>query len=354
MFFGRTVCMEFRPRGPSLLNARTSHWIVGSPLRRLSSQAQRQLNSDVAKPAILWSQRIMKYTISAALFGSTAVGMYYYLKTEYALSPEGFRKIELVDRKDLDDSTSILSFIPHDMVIGGTGKSLNPFGNIPDFPSFIYFLNDQCFVARAYTPLPIIPGSNKLEFLIKNYPDGVVTPFLWKLKPGDTIRVRGPITALHYEPNSVRNLGLIAGGTGITPILSLIRHICHNTEDMTKITLIYCNRNDKSIYLKKELDDLQKRYSGQLSIIYSLDELKDTQKETYYNSKSYHIGLIDKEFLKSKLPPPSDNHSTGVMVCGSEGFLSYVSGPKKNDNDPGPVGGLLKQLGYTSFDIYKF
>jgi|EP01044_Picomonas_judraskeda_P000432 ferredoxin-NADP reductase len=48
------------------------------------------------------------------------------------------------------------------------------------------------------------------------------------MKVGDTMDFRGPVTTLNYEPNAARCLGMIAGGTGITPMYQIIRTVLSN------------------------------------------------------------------------------------------------------------------------------
>jgi cytochrome-b5 reductase len=81
---------------------------------------------------------------------------------------------------------------------------------------------------------------------------------------GQTIKVRGPKGAMVYTPNMVRNFGMIAGGTGITPMLQIIRAVIRGrpTGDKTQIDLIFANVNPEDILLKEDLDELAKEDKG--------------------------------------------------------------------------------------------
>lgn len=74
------------------------------------------------------------------------------------------------------------------------------------------------------------------------------------------MKVRGPKGAMVYTPNMVREFGMIAGGTGITPMLQIIRAIQRgrSTGDKTKVTLIFANVDEKDILLKEEIEQLAK------------------------------------------------------------------------------------------------
>jgi cytochrome-b5 reductase len=81
------------------------------------------------------------------------------------------------------------------------------------------------------------------------------------LKVGDKLKVKGPKGAMRYQPNLVRHFGMIAGGTGITPMLQIIRAIVRGRPrnggtDTTKVDLIFANVNKEDILLKDDLDTL--------------------------------------------------------------------------------------------------
>jgi cytochrome-b5 reductase len=80
---------------------------------------------------------------------------------------------------------------------------------------------------------------------------------------GQTIKVKGPKGAMVYTPNMVRHFGMIAGGTGITPMLQIIRAVIRGrpTGDTTEIDLIFANVNPEDILLKEDLDQLAKEDS---------------------------------------------------------------------------------------------
>lgn len=81
---------------------------------------------------------------------------------------------------------------------------------------------------------------------------------------GQTIKVRGPKGAMVYTPNMVRAFGMIAGGTGITPMLQIIRAVIRGRAagDKTQIDLIFANVNQEDILLKEDLDTLVKEDAG--------------------------------------------------------------------------------------------
>lgn len=113
-------------------------------------------------------------------------------------------------------------------------------------------------VVRSYTPISSDVNPGFFDLLIKSYPTGNISRHLATLKIGDVMKVKGPKGAMVYEPNMVRRFGMIAGGTGITPMLQIIRAIIRNRKagDKTEVDLIFANVNPEDILLKEDLDQL--------------------------------------------------------------------------------------------------
>lgn len=71
---------------------------------------------------------------------------------------------------------------------------------------------------------------------MKAYVDGKVSKYFAGLNSGDTVDFKGPIGTLNYEPNSSKHLGIVAGGSGITPVLQILNEIITVPEDLTKVS----------------------------------------------------------------------------------------------------------------------
>ena len=118
-------------------------------------------------------------------------------------------------------------------------------------------------VVRSYTPISSDENKGYFDLLIKSYPQGNISKHVASLKIGQPLRVRGPKGAMIYSPNLVRRFGMIAGGTGITPMLQIIRAINRSRRrnggnDNTEVDLIFANVNPEDILLKEDLDALAK------------------------------------------------------------------------------------------------
>lgn len=200
-------------------------------------------------------------------------------------------------------------------------------------------------VVRPYTPVSDEDQVGYFDLMIKHYATGVMTSYIKTMKIGDTLDVKGPFLKYLYKPNTLDEIGLIAGGSGITPMLQLVRKIFKNPQDKTKVSLIFANRTENDILLKKELDDYAKAHPDQFKIHYLLD----SPPTNWTGGKGY----ITKELLE-KLLPSSKNPDTMIFVCGPPPLVKSISGLKKTAQDQGELSGMLKDLGYTKENVFKF
>jgi cytochrome-b5 reductase len=110
--------------------------------------------------------------------------------------------------------------------------------------------------------------------LLKSYPTGNISKHIGELKLGDKIRVRGPKGQFIHRPNVCKAFGMIAGGTGITPMLQIIKAVLKNPEDKTQLSLIFANVNEEDILLKKDLDLLAQTHPDQFKVEYVLNNVR--------------------------------------------------------------------------------
>lgn len=122
-------------------------------------------------------------------------------------------------------------------------------------------------VVRSYTPISSDEDHGYFDLLLKSYPTGNISKHMATLKVGQTIKVKGPKGAMVYTPNMVQRLGMIAGGTGITPMLQIIRAIIRERprnggKDTTQVDLVFANVTREDILLKEDLDQLAQEDPG--------------------------------------------------------------------------------------------
>jgi cytochrome-b5 reductase len=103
------------------------------------------------------------------------------------------------------------------------------------------------------------------ELMIKVYEQGKISKYMHSLNVGDEVEFKGPTGSFKYTPNQWKNIGMLAGrlllkfsfkltllskgGSGITPMLQVIRTILHDTEDKTILSLVFSNSTGKDVFL---------------------------------------------------------------------------------------------------------
>ncbi|KAF7337563.1 NADH-cytochrome b5 reductase [Mycena sanguinolenta] len=186
-------------------------------------------------------------------------------------------------------------------------------------------------VIRPYTPISSADNTGELVFLIKKYETGVMSKYIHELKPGDSLKVKGPISKFPYKENEFDEVALIGGGSGIPA----------NT---TKFKLLFSNVTEEDILMREDLDALAKKHPKHLELVYLLDK----PKEGWQGPKGY----ISADVIKKYVAPPTAER-TMVMICGPPGQVAAIAG-KKAGFQQGEIGGVLKELGYTADQVFKF
>ncbi|KAB2024119.1 hypothetical protein ES319_D06G065100v1 [Gossypium barbadense] len=154
------------------------------------------------------------------------------------------------------------------------------------------------YVIRPYTPISDPDAKGYFDLLIKVYPEGKMSQHFASLKPGDVVEVKGPIEKLRYSPNMKKHIGMIAGGTGITPMLQVIEAILKNPDDKTQVSLLYANVSPDDILLKQKLDILAASHPN-LKVFYTVDNPTKTWKGG--------AGFISKDMVTKGLPGPAED-----------------------------------------------
>ncbi|MGJ7607529.1 1,2-phenylacetyl-CoA epoxidase subunit PaaE [Variovorax sp. LT1R20] len=130
------------------------------------------------------------------------------------------------------------------------------------------------------------------------------------LQPGDTLQVMAPQGRFFVpiEPASARHHVGIAGGSGITPILSIMKTVLAR-EPASRFTLIYGNRQLQSTMFKEEIEDLKNRYMTRLVLLHVFSD--------EHTDSPLGFGVMNREkigeFLSSVVPAKRIDH---VYVCG--------------------------------------
>ncbi|KAH8054343.1 cytochrome-b5 reductase [Aureococcus anophagefferens] len=188
-----------------------------------------------------------------------------------------------------------------------------------------------------------------LMLVVKDYDEGNVSSHICSRNPGDELKVKGCFTKIKVEANKWKRVGMVAGGSGLTPCLQVVEELLSLEDDMTQINLLFCNRNEDEIFLREHLDGLAERSCGRFHVHYCVDA-------PISPSWSGLTGYATDAMLATWLPPPGEG--TMIMVCGPPPMYTAVSGPKLFEKGKPPkqgeLSGILKDLGFTADMVFKF
>lgn len=173
-------------------------------------------------------------------------------------------------------------------------------------------------IRRSYS-LCSSPLEGVWKVAVKQIPGGKFSTYVnEELMAGDVLEVMPPsgTFGVDCKPEATKNYLFFAAGSGITPILSMIKaHLA--VEPHATCKLFYVNRTSKSIIFKEELEQLRNQYFGKLEIYYFLTkELRDID---LFN------GRFDDEKMKVLVGTFIDIPDTSeVFLCGPEEMVNYV------------------------------
>ncbi|MFL6729972.1 MAG: 2Fe-2S iron-sulfur cluster-binding protein [Sphingomicrobium sp.] len=176
-------------------------------------------------------------------------------------------------------------------------------------------------VRRNYS-LCTAPGDEDWMVTVKRIGGGVFSNWVGDhLKPGDTIDVMVPHGSFttDFDPANARDLVGIAGGSGITPVMSLIRTVLR-AEPNSRFTLFYGNRDSSSVIFLEALANLRDKYLGRLEIYHFLDA--EEQDIELFN------GMLDRERLDQAIAAlvPDAAAVDGWFICGPGPMMDAAEG----------------------------
>jgi ferredoxin-NADP reductase len=149
---------------------------------------------------------------------------------------------------------------------------------------------------------------------VERLDDGEVSPFLTEeLRPGDEIEVRGPIGGYFVwaGDNANHPLLLVAGGSGIVPLRSILRHRAR-TGSTVPVRVLYSARSLADVIYRTELDD----QGDGVEISYTLTRERPP-------GWTGHVGRVDDTLL-TQVAWPSDRHPL-AFACGPTAFVEAVA-----------------------------
>ncbi|XP_034382648.1 NADH-cytochrome b5 reductase 3 [Cyclopterus lumpus] len=201
---------------------------------------------------------------------------------------------------------------------------------------------DGKLVVRPYTPVSSDDDKGYVDLVVKIYfkdvnpkfPEGgKMSQYLESLRINDTIDFRGPSGLLVYKGKGVcaiqqdkkspadtktaKHVGMIAGGTGITPMLQLITAVMKDPQDQTVCYLLFANQTEKDILLRPELEEIQVNNPDRFKLWFTLDRAPEDWE--------YSQGFIGEDMVREHLPPPGDDSL--ILMCGPPPMIQFACNP---------------------------
>ena len=173
---------------------------------------------------------------------------------------------------------------------------------------------EDSFVTRAYSlcssPKDALKG--RAAITVRSNPGGFAADkLLAALKPGDEVIASDPQGFFYYEDlRDAKHVVGLAGGSGITPFLSMAYALRDSAEDF-ELTLLYGSRDEESILFKKELDEV----AAACPKFRVVHVLSDEEKA------GYEHGFITAELIKKYAPADAEY---SVFLCGPEGMYRFL------------------------------
>lgn len=265
---------------------------------------------------------VMHVAASAAAAGA----IIYFLFTRQqkkqqsaALNPREYQDFELVQKTKLTHNTYLLRFAlqTKTTVLGlPVGKHItmrNPDGD-----------------ARPYTPVSSDDDLGHVDFVIKVYPDGKMTQHLEKMKVGEYLPMRGPMGKIVYGAPGQFDIGtrqvvshkfshicMVAGGTGITPHLQVIRQVVKDASDKTKVSIIFGNVSEDDILCRQELEEVNQ--NDNVDVFFVVDKHDNADQ---WKKNGGGIGYVTADMLQERFGDAADDKV--AMLCGPKIMCQIV------------------------------
>jgi ferredoxin-NADP reductase len=166
---------------------------------------------------------------------------------------------------------------------------------------------------RSYS-IASAPIGTRIELTVERLADGEVSPYLAdELRPGDQIELRGPVGGYFvWEPAQGGPLLLVAGGSGVVPLMAMIREREAARSDV-ETRLVFSSRGwDDVIYR----DELERLAGGGLAVVHTLTRSQPPGWTGYARR-------VDADMLAEVGPAPAERPR--VYVCGPTPFVEAVA-----------------------------
>jgi len=308
-----------------------------------------QLNKNVATLLLSAVGIANAFTISKTPMGTRSVSTskldaYTVDKPTFAVVPAGncqftdeWSKVALKKVESVSDDTKLFTFATPDtskpLNLPTCGCMLAQGGADDDGNPFI----------RPYTPVSTNAMVGEFELMVKVYPNGNLSQHMDRMKVGDAMEFKHiKFNVKKQYPFGVGAVGMLVGGTGITPMVQALHAILGNPDDTTKVSVLYGSQRSDQILCKEILDEWQQSYPDRLTVTHVMSN--EPEGSDYAGERGFINGdLIGKHFGA----PGSD---VNIFICGPPPMYDALCGAR----EAAELTGVLGDLGYQAGEVTKF
>ena len=170
-------------------------------------------------------------------------------------------------------------------------------------------------VVRPYTPVASEPG--EISFVVKRVAGGAMSSFLLdNLKVGSAVYFDGPHGEFRYAPGTYARYGFVCGGSGVTPVLSVLRTALADPIDTTLFDVLVSNRTRAQMLCCDELAALAAAHPDRLSLHHALS--REAADDAEAAGRKVHSGRVTAALVKATMPRPGEH--SAVACCGNVAF----------------------------------
>jgi cytochrome-b5 reductase len=187
---------------------------------------------------------------------------------------------------------------------------------------YVHATIDGKAVKRPYTPSSMPGTTGFFDLTVKRYESGTVSKYLHDQHIGDAVLMSGPNSGGHWVDGMAKRVGFVAGGTGITPMISIIRWILAR-RIYAELFLIFANKTEADIILREEWNRALREHRN-FHCHHVLEQPPPGWPEG--------TGRVTSEILKQHLPAPALD--TCIFLCGPPPMVDALEA-------------TLKELGYA-------
>lgn len=177
---------------------------------------------------------------------------------------------------------------------------------------YVHAMIEGKAVKRAYTPSSLPGTTEYFDLTVKRYHTGVVSRHLHDRHIGDTVLMSGPFPGGHWTDGMAKHVGFVAGGTGITPMISIIRWILTKKID-AELFLIFANKMESDIIFRQEWERNVREYPN-----FHCHHVLEQPPPGWVGS----TGRVTPDILRRHLPPPASN--TCIFLCGPPAMVDSL------------------------------